>query len=197
MEYRIFYLPDATEEELHLWTEEMDSEKQLRLERFRRPADRLRCLCADHLARQMLSDHLGIPRKRLHFAPDAKGKPFLIERRDIYFNLSHAGDYALCAIDSHPIGVDIEVPRFIRPELCGKVCSDAELAYVHPNGVFCPQRFLALWTAKEAFFKHSGDGLRHDLRTVCLVQDDRLAFPSPLLGLFCSEAKYIFSVAHE
>lgn len=197
MKYRVLSLHDLTAEELSLWLAETDEEKRQRIERFRREEDRLRCLCADHLARQMLSETLHIPRSQLHFSIDRRGKPYLTGTSDLHFNVSHAGNYAACAIDTHPIGIDIEVPRPIRPALCQKVCTAEELEFVHPDGRFSPERFLQLWTAKEAFLKQSGIGIMQDLTSISLVRNGALSFPSPLKGLFHYETEYCLSIAYK
>lgn len=196
MRYQVLCIPSVSEDAFSLWMEEADGEKQQRLLQFRRREDFLRSLCADHLARQMLSDATGIPRKELVILKDEKGKPWLKDSC-LHFNLSHSGDYAACVIDWFPVGIDIEVPRPIRPELCKKVCSPGELDYVHPGEQFSPERFLQLWTAKEAFFKRSGEGIRADLRSICMVQDGQLFCPPPLRGLFTKTDAYALSVIYK
>ena len=53
----------------------------------------------------------------LKFEKNQYGKPYLSEHPDFYFNISHSGEYVLCAIDNNPIGVDIEeVVRAIEYE---------------------------------------------------------------------------------
>lgn len=196
MEYRIIYIPNVAEESLALWFSEAGAEKQDRLLQMRHEADRRRSLCADHLARQMLSEVTGIARSALKLLRDNRGKPYL-EGSELHFNLSHAGDFAACAVDSAPVGIDIEVPRAVRPELCRKVCCSEEMAFVHPEGKFSSAHFLQLWTAKEAYLKKSGLGILGDLRSLCLVKEGALAYPEPTRGLFLAEERYYLSVAYE
>ena len=195
MEYRVYAVSDATEEELALWLTECSEEKRQRLLQMRREEDRRRSLCADHLARQMLSERCGIPRDHLQILRDERGKPFAKDS-GLQFNLSHAGNFAACAVDTAPVGIDIEVPRPLRPSLCRKVCTAEELAFVHPAGSFSPERFLQLWTAKEAFLKQSGTGILRDLTSVSMVQDGQLAYPAPLKGVFLRESAYFLSIAY-
>ena len=55
------------------------------------------------------------------------GKPFFVERRDIHFSISHAGEYILIAIGSEPLGVDIEQRRVISYEKIGRrIMTDPE-----------------------------------------------------------------------
>ena len=47
-------------------------------------------------------------------ATKENGKPYFVEHRDIYFNLSHSGEYAVCVIGNTENGIDIEGKREIR-----------------------------------------------------------------------------------
>ena len=86
------------------------------------------------------------------------GKPWFPGREDLHFNLSHSGDLALCALDSAPVGVDIQIVKEWRPRLPERVCSPAELDWLERQGEGWPA-FTLLWTLKEARAKHSGLGL--------------------------------------
>ena len=98
------------------------------------------------------------------------GKPFFPSREDLHFNLSHSGGLALCALDSAPVGVDIQLVKKWRPSLPRRVCSESELAWLEGQ----PEpwaSFTLLWTLKEARVKESGQGLTSS------VQDIRVPLP--------------------
>lgn len=97
----------------------------------------------------------------LQYEYGPKGKPYL---RDIplFFNLSHSGDYVLCALSRREIGADIQ-----RLEKC----DTKRLAerFFHERERECLRRipgerereryFYRLWTAKEAYGKMTGEGI--------------------------------------
>lgn len=93
------------------------------------------------------------------------GKPFFPAREDLHFNLSHSGDLALCALDSAPVGVDIQLVRQWRPGLPRRVCSEGELAWLEEQPELWPA-FTLLWTLKEARAKESGRGLTSSIREI-------------------------------
>lgn len=149
-------------------------DRQARTDRFRHEDDRRRCICADMLARRMLSDAAGVAPADIIFTYGEKGKP----RANIplHFNVSHAGDYVLCAVSDKPIGVDIEQIKPFRAGLVGRYFTVAEADYVWggsplPDGnVTDPDvcaRFYRVWTAKEAYVKMTGTGISTDLTAVC------------------------------
>ena len=80
------------------------------------------------------------------------------------FSLSHSGFFVACAVSSREIGADIEALRPIRPALAKRVCTPEELRYISAGGEFDSARFLAVWTAKEAYCKYTGEGIAADLR---------------------------------
>ena len=91
-------------------------------------------------------------------ARGGKGKPYFPGLPGRAFNLSHSGPLALCALDSRPVGVDIQVVRPFRPGLPRRVCSDRELAWVG-EGADRWERFALLWALKESRVKYTGEGL--------------------------------------
>lgn len=151
-------------EELSLWRAQLDPAKRMRIDSFRLPDDRTRSICADHLARQLLTQ-AGEDGAALRFSYTDRGKP-LCPGTGLHFSLSHSGFFVACAVSNREIGADIEALRLIRPALAKRVCSPEELRYVFPGGEFDSARFLSVWTVKEAYCKYTGDGIAADLRTV-------------------------------
>lgn len=93
------------------------------------------------------------------------GKPFLCAWPGIEVNLSHSGPIALCAVDTAPVGVDVQ--REIKAVTCAlarRVCTPPERRWLDRQR----QRetaFATLWTLKESYLKYRGDGLSGGLGT--------------------------------
>lgn len=94
-----------------------------------------------------------------------RGKPFFPGEKGREFNLSHSGELALCALDSGPVGADIQVIRTWRPGLPGRVCSREERDWLESGGDFW-LRFTQLWTLKECRVKQCGQGLIIPIRNI-------------------------------
>lgn len=137
------------------------AERRKKIRSLRREEDKRQCLCADHWLRALLSEVTGLSASELIFAAESGGKPVLTNAA-VHFSLSHSGDFVLCAVDDRPIGADIEAVRPVSQKLIDRVCSAEERAFVGGDG----RRFLQIWTAKEAIVKHSGVGLRGDIRKI-------------------------------
>lgn len=96
-----------------------------------------------------------------------KGKPHFPQRPDLHFNLSHSGPYALCALSSEEVGVDIECLRPRRPGLAGRALSPEELDWYRTRGERW-EDFYTLWTLKEARVKCVGTGLTWPPSTIAV-----------------------------
>lgn len=173
MQYRISNIRDFTDAQFQEMYRTAAPERRERADRFRFPDDRARCLCADHLARTMIAGAAGILPADVPFTYGSKGKPHT--PLPLHFNVSHSGDYVLCAVSDTPIGVDIEQIKPFRGKMVARFFNDAEAAYVwgdtqvQNESVNDPEvcrRFYLVWTAKEAYTKMTGTGISTDLAAI-------------------------------
>lgn len=84
---------------------------------------------------------------------------------DIYFNISHSGKAAICAIASTPVGVDIERADRISEGVAKRCFTAAETEMAHSNG------FASVWTRKEAVAKADGSGIAIGLEALDVSRD--------------------------
>lgn len=85
---------------------------------------------------------------------------------EVNFNISHSGDYVICAVsETEIVGVDIEEIKSISFSDFDSEFSAVELAMIYsaPDSL---NAFYHLWTQKEAFLKALGKGLQVPLREV-------------------------------
>ena len=89
------------------------------------------------------------------------GKPYLQNNSDIFFNLSHSGDYVLCGIADRQIGVDIQKRH-------DKDVSGVKEKIHNAQDKDKDEDFFLLFSAKEAFCKCTGEGLQRDLSHIAV-----------------------------
>lgn len=90
-----------------------------------------------------------------------KGKPYLREY-PFYFNLSHSGEYAVCAVSDQEIGADIQQCVSVNAErLAGRFFSTEECRALSSCETEEEKRqfFFRLWARKEAYGKLIGEGI--------------------------------------
>ncbi|MDR2932236.1 MAG: 4'-phosphopantetheinyl transferase superfamily protein [Oscillospiraceae bacterium] len=160
-EARILYINrDLTQAEYQRFLAVAAPEKRARIGRFRFFADAQRALLGDMLARMLVAKAAGQDGRGILFDVGAHGKPFVLGRPDIHFNISHAGRYIAGAVDSSPVGIDIEVITPVKEKIADRFFAEDEKAYISAVGsAESTRRFFSIWTRKEAYIKRDGRGL--------------------------------------
>lgn len=147
------------------WLSCLPGKRQAEILARRIRADQERSLCGELLARTMLARILHCPLPAVPISREERGKPFLRDGQDLFFNISHSGEYAVCAVSEYPVGIDIERLRKYNPNVARRVCSGAELALLAQSKD--PARlFYRLWTLKESFVKLTGTGIGVPLQDI-------------------------------
>jgi 4'-phosphopantetheinyl transferase len=114
------------------------------------------------ILRSLLSYYLKEIPENIEIIYGLWGKPYVLTKQPLYFNLSHSRNSILCAIaKNYEIGIDIEyVDSTLDLEgIALNILSPKELAYwknVKPEAK--ADTFFKLWVSKEAFLKASGKG---------------------------------------
>ena len=154
--------------------------------RFRHILGRKLNAAAYLLLRQGLSVEYGITESP-ELGYNEHGKPFVIGHPEVHFNLSHCRIAVVCALSSHPVGVDVEHIRPLNESLVRYTMNDGEVAEImssaHPDVAF-----TCLWTKKEALLKLLGTGISGKVKDVL---NDK---PSPHTVVELDKG-YVYSIA--
>ncbi|MBQ5840928.1 MAG: 4'-phosphopantetheinyl transferase superfamily protein [Clostridia bacterium] len=86
----------------------------------------------------------------------SRGKPYLVGREDLFFNLSHSGRWVCCAVSDNEVGVDAQKLGPCRPQVASRHFTQAERQWMDEDP---DERFTRLWALKEAYVKFTGFGL--------------------------------------
>ena len=156
------------------YREEMLSESRIRkIEKLKRDEDKQRSVCAELLLIYALKqqENVSLP---LNVTEDDRNKLTLPDSK-WHFNISHARDYAVCALSDAPVGVDLEYFRVQEPLHADRILHPEEaqlLPYIsNPNEK--KKYFYECWVSKESYLKNLGIGLIVRPREF-LVHEDRL-----------------------
>lgn len=148
--------PSLQQDAYHYFLQLISKEKRERCLQFQFQQDALRVLYGELMIRYFLCHQLSYKNEEISFYQNRQGKPF-IQNAPIHFNLSHSGDFVVCATSAQEIGVDIEQIRPIDLQLAKR--------YFHPNeyrDLFLQEEkqrldyFFSLWTLKESYLKWRG-----------------------------------------
>lgn len=76
-----------------------------------------------------------------------------------FFSISHSENMAVCAFFDLPIGVDIEKIHFVEKRKKYKIFTEKECGYVNQNEEKTSERYIEIFTKKEAAVKMLGISL--------------------------------------
>ena len=168
----------------------LSAQERARAERFGTATLRRRWIAGRATLRSLLGRVLGLDPFAVRLRRGVRGRPELDGDHAADFNVSHTGDTALIAIatgiqDGTRIGIDVErgERRVNADGLASKFLTERERAEIEPLAADVRrQRFLRLWTCKEAMSKATGDALSAPFRHMDVTLDGGprlIAGPAP------------------
>lgn len=155
--------------------DQLPGDEQVRIRRYRRDADRYRSLAAALLPRLLIVQRSQQSLGAIRFERSPAGKPFYPADPGFHFNLSHSGDYVALAIDSSPVGVDVEQLRPTRDwdAIARRFFTADEQRWLASfDEAERRRRFIALWSRKESLLKATGEGIAGGLNSFSAIADN-------------------------
>jgi 4'-phosphopantetheinyl transferase len=158
----------------------LSAQEQARAERFGTVLLRRRWIAGRAMLRSLLGRTLKVDPAAVRLRRGGRGRPEIDGDHAVDFNVSHTGDRALIAIATGlkvgtRVGIDIEhEDRPVNTDgLARKFLTERERAEIAPLASDVRrQRFLRLWTCKEAMSKATGDALSAPFRRMDVALDD-------------------------
>ena len=138
--------------------------RRTRIGTYVQPADQARCLVAGLLLRTVCGVTAD---SQIGFGEN--GKPHL-KNGDMYFNISHSGDYVVLATADGEVGVDIEKVVPADDAVATRCFTEEERKWMQSQKH--DEAFFTLWTAKESVMKGTGLGLSLPPETFCVLPID-------------------------
>ena len=168
--------------------EQLSEQRREQAMRYKHEQGRRLCVAAYLLLKEGLLQEYGISEPPL-FGYHNHGKPYLADHPDIYFNLSHCRQGAICALSTEPVGVDMESIREYRQNLVDYTMNTTEAARIAAS----PQpdlAFIQLWTMKESLLKLTGQGISTDMKDVLSQAEGNVRFTT----IVNRQKQYVYSI---
>ena len=143
---------------------EISEQRREQALKFKHEQGQRLCVLAYLLLKQALREGYGITENPV-FEYNEHGKPSIVGHSEIYFNLSHCKEAAICVVSNQPVGVDVEGIREYRESLVNYTMNDEEITLIK-SAENHAAAFIRLWTMKEATTKLIGTGISNDMKTV-------------------------------
>jgi 4'-phosphopantetheinyl transferase len=173
-----------------------------RANRYYHTKDKNRFIISRAGLRIILGRYLNVHPSSVDFEIGQNKKPHIKNNSNLYYNISHSGDWIVIAVSNSELGADIEFVNhsFGYKDVLADNFSQPEVNYINENS--SAERFFMLWTRKEALTKATGKGLDGDLKLIpCLdgTHYTQTSIVSPgsdwLINTFKLAENYLASIA--
>jgi len=132
--------------------------RQKKIDGFIFPKDKSLSLAAGLLFQAGLEVY-GLREQELTIAHNENGKPFIPEHPELFFNISHSENLAICAFSNREIGVDVEKVTEIDLAIAKRFFYGTEYRDIMASE--CPEEtFFDYWVLKESYMKATGLGFK-------------------------------------
>lgn len=149
----------------------VDYEKKISILKYKKTQDMQNSLFSNLLAKYLIHKIYDIKFDKIKFRYNDYGKPLIDSSDEIYFNVSHSNCYVVCALDTNPIGIDIEKIADIDLKIADRFFTKEEYNYINLNELDKIERFYEIWTMKESYIKTIGMGLSIPLNSFSVISD--------------------------
>ncbi len=160
------------EEELFLKLLTLIEERyQKKILRYHFWEDRQRSLLGHLLSRYAIMQQYHLNNDDIKVVENAYGKPHIKGYREIHYNISHSGDWVVCALSQSVIGIDIQKIEGMKFSIVENCFTEDERKYLLSLGETQQlTAFYDIWTLKEAYVKAIGKGLSHPLNEFSILK---------------------------
>jgi 4'-phosphopantetheinyl transferase len=163
------------------WTDllyNISEERTAKINRYYFEKDRKYSLFAELILKYALLKEYNLKDKSIKFEYNPYGKPFLKDYPHIHFNLSHSGDWVVCALSKTEVGIDIEKIDILPMQVAKSILTERELDYLSLGAEDPKELFYKYWTLKESYVKAVGEGIHIPFQTFEFLFDNEIHFYS-------------------
>lgn len=151
------------------WYRHLSEKRILKVNRLKKKEHKAQSIGAELLLNYAVRQEFG-GKGIVKWETDSIGKLYLTEYPGIYVNLSHSGDYAVCAVNTAPVGIDIQKRRECDIKMAERFFTVEEVKFIN-DSADRSSAFFEIWTKKESFVKAIGTGLTIPLNSFSVLAD--------------------------
>jgi 4'-phosphopantetheinyl transferase len=144
----------------------INKDKQDKIKRFKVQKSKYQTFFAEILLRKIIIEKLRLKNSDIKYEYNKYGKPFLKNKRNFYFNISHSDKIVILGTSTKKIGIDIELIKNINFSIAEHYFTADE--NIDLNKLTDREKliyFFKLWVLKESYIKAEGKGLMIPLKS--------------------------------
>lgn len=151
-------------EEAKKFFEYISDDRKKKINKLIFEKDVIHSIFAEVIVRFALWEQYGL--RNVKIKKGEYGKPYLEDYKDIHFNLSHSGEWVMCAVGDMQIGIDVEQIKEKDLSVSKLVFTSGECEYLSTLDINdVTKEFYKIWTLKESYIKNTGKGLGIPLKS--------------------------------
>lgn len=159
MKFKVLEIKNFTDSQFEKAFEKMSEKRQERCLRYKFTEDRRRMAFGEELLKGLVSEVYKVPETEITLENLPSGKPVAyVDGKEVFVSITHSGDFVAAAVSDTSVGIDLEMKKELKPSVF-KALSKEELEYAEKSGDK-NHAFFRIWTAKEAYLKLTGEGLK-------------------------------------
>ena len=155
-----------------IYSKLISKERLEKSRRYLKEKDKALSIAAELILNYAIKENYPEIKCPMKFEKNPYGKIFIKEFPEINFNISHSGDYAVCALSEADVGIDIEKIRPISIDIAERFFTEKEYKFImnkpQAQRLSC---FYRLWVLKESYMKARGLGFNLPLKDFCINFD--------------------------
>ena len=150
------------------WQRFMSKARMDKINKYKQEKSRLASIGAEIALIKAVRDNIPDAEIPVSWEYLRNGKPRLLKYPKFFYNISHSGDYAICAVSDSEVGVDIQKIRKPDMRIAKRYFTEDEYHYICKDE---KRNFFKIWTRKESILKASGFGITIPLNSVSVIED--------------------------
>lgn len=158
--YKVKKIDDCSKQDIENIYKRIHNYKKEKIDNYRLDEDKKRSIIGEKIIIDLLDEN-GFVYDKLDFYTNQNGKPYIKDKSDLFFNISHSGKYITGVIYNKEIGIDIEEIKEVDLTSIKKYVSKEEFNYILSGNGEKYKRYFEIFCLKEAYVKMRGNCLKN------------------------------------
>lgn len=154
---------------------QMSQYRQNRIDRYQLSKDKKLSLAAGVLIDEELKKYK-LCEKYAQLCFKENSKPYFSEHPELFFNVSHSKDCAVCVFCDNEVGIDVEHIDDVNLSIAKRFFHNCEYEYINTRQDEKQKQdaFFRLWVLKESYMKATGKGMALPLAKFQINLEDKI-----------------------
>lgn len=184
--FKLDNIDNYTDSFYNIFLKKIKEGKRRKIEKKINIEDKKRSILGEYLFMNALKE-LNIDYKEIEIYYNSNDKPY-IKDQNIFYNISHKGNYVCIYVSSKDVGIDIEIIKDYNETTLNYVSTEKERKKIKNS-----LDFYTLYTLKEAYFKMLGTNI-FDMKDVEFYLNKKITSNKKVIPIVKHNKDYVISI---